>query len=223
MERRGSTALPAPSLAFGRLPRRSQDLARARARRPPWPRQYEDPGLPDSGRHQPQAAGCRSPCACSALDRPLEHIRDSSHRFGPPALTVAHDRADRGIDRIWRLLPQRPHDTPLPGGLGKELCGALGKPDAGIRGDQPDPLQPAFLEMLEESAPASLVLLRPLANAENLPVAALIHADRNQQRDVAYLAGPAALEHDAVKINIRVLALDRTIAPGLDRPVDLLV
>ena len=62
-----------------------------------------------------------------------------------------------------------------------------------------DTLQPAFLEMLED-----------------------VHADRNQQRDVAHLAGPTALEHDAVKINIGVLALDRTIAPGLDRPVDLL-
>src|SRR5215467_9593729 len=60
------------------------------------------------------------------------------------------------------------HDTPLPGGLWKELCGALGKPDTGIRGDQPDTLQPASLEMLEERAPASLVFLRPLANAENL-------------------------------------------------------
>src|SRR5215467_14041205 len=105
----------------------------------------------------------------------------------------------------------------------KELRGALGKPNAGIRGDQPDTLQSAFLEMLEERAPASLVLLRPLANAEDLPIAALVHANRNQQRDVAHLAGPAALEYDAVEINIRVLALDRTIAPRLDRPVDLLV
>src|SRR5262245_2296695 len=50
-----------------------------------------------------------------------------------------------------------------------------------------------------------------------------LQPDRNQQRDVAHLAGPTALEHDAVEINIRVLALDRTIAPGLDRPVDPLV
>src|SRR6516165_525280 len=115
------------------------------------------------------------------------------------------------------------HDAPLPGRIRKELCGALGQPNAGIRGDQPDTLQPAFLEMLEELAPATLVLLRPLANAKNLPITALVHADRNQQRDVAHLAGPAALEHDAVEINIGVLALDRTIAPRLDRPVDLLV
>src|SRR5262249_41196822 len=128
----------------------------------------------------------------AAMDR-LEHGRDLPH------LGRGHVAKDVAVPV---------HDTPLPGGLWKELCGALGKPDTGIGGDQPDTLQPAFLEMLEERAPASLVLLRPLANAENLPVAALIHADRNQQRDVAYLAGPAALEHDAVKINIRALALD---------------
>jgi len=63
----------------------------------------------------------------------------------------------------------------------------------------------------------------PLANAEDLPIAELIHADRNQQRDVTHLAGPAALEHDAVEINIGVLALDRPIALGFDRCVDLLV
>src|SRR5262249_58741659 len=90
-------------------------------------------------------------------------------------------------------------------------------------GGEPDTLHPAFLESLEELAPAPLVLLRPLANAENLPIAALVHADCNQERDVAYLAGPAALEHDAIEINRRVPALDRTIAPDLDCPVDLLV
>ena len=104
------------------------------------------------------------------------------------------------------------YDAPLPDSFGKELRGALGKPNAGIRGDEPDALQPAVLEMLEECAPASLVLLRPLANAEDVPIAALIHADRNQQRDVAHLASPAALEHDAVEVNIGVLARDRPIA-----------
>src|SRR5262249_49971947 len=85
------------------------------------------------------------------------------------------------------------------------------------------PFNPRSLRCLRKLAPATLVLLRPLANAENLPIAALVHADCNMQRDVAHLAGPAALEHDAVEINIRVVALDRTIAPRLDRPVDLLV
>src|SRR5262245_56003687 len=65
--------------------------------------------------------------------------------------------------------------------------------------------------MLEERAPARFILLLPLANAENLPITALVHADRNQQRDVAHLASPTALEHDAVEINIRMVALDRTV------------
>jgi hypothetical protein len=42
------------------------------------------------------------------------------------------------------------------------------------------PVNPRF-EMLEERAPTRLILLRPLANAENLPITALVHADRNQQ------------------------------------------
>src|SRR5215472_2469738 len=45
---------------------------------------------------------------------------------------------------------------------------------------------------------------RAKLSTENLPITAIVHADRNQQRDVAHLAGPAALEHDAVEINIRV-------------------
>jgi hypothetical protein len=42
--------------------------------------------------------------------------------------------------------------------------------------------------MLEERAPARLILLRPRTNAEK--IAALVHAYCNQERDVAHLAGP---------------------------------
>src|SRR6516225_287433 len=150
-------------------------------------------------------ARCRDVLA--GVDR-LEHGRDLPHL---------------GRGHVTEDVAEPVHDAPLPGRLWKELCGALGKPNAGIRDDEPDALQAAFLKMLEEFASATLVLLRPFANAENLPIAARVHADRNQQRGVAHLAGPAALEHDAIEINIRVLALDRTISPGLDRPVDLLV
>jgi hypothetical protein len=33
------------------------------------------------------------------------------------------------------------HDAALPGGLGEELGGTLGKPQAGVRDDQPDAAQ----------------------------------------------------------------------------------
>jgi predicted alpha/beta-hydrolase family hydrolase len=35
-----------------------------------------------------------------------------------------------------------------------------------------------------------------------LPITPAVHPDRHQQRHVADLAGPTALEHDAVEINV---------------------
>ena len=92
----------------------------------------------------------------------------------------------------------RAEAPPGPGGLGEELGGTLGKPQAGVRDDQPDAAQTALLEMTKERAPARLVLLGSLADAENLPITLAVHRDRHQKRHVAYLASPAALEHDAV-------------------------
>src|SRR5262249_11969615 len=48
------------------------------------------------------------------------------------------------------------HDAPLPSGIGKDLDGALGEPEACIRDDQSDAGEPAFFEVLEDRAPASL-------------------------------------------------------------------
>ena len=115
------------------------------------------------------------------------------------------------------------HDTPLPGGIGEELGGTFRKPHARVRDDQPDAVQAAFLEMFEEAAPTRFVLFGAFADAENLPIALAIDPDRHQQRYVAHLARPGALEHDAVEINVGMFALDRPVAPGLDRSVNLLV
>ena len=68
-----------------------------------------------------------------------------------------------------------------------------------------------------QAAPARLVLLGVFADAENLPISLAVHADRNKQRHVAHFADPAALEHDAVDIHVAMLALDRPIAPRLNR------
>jgi hypothetical protein len=114
---------------------------------------------------------------------------------------------------------ERRHDTPLPGGIGKELGGAFGQPHAGIGDDQPDALEAAFLEMLEEAAPARLVFLGAFADAENLPIPIAVDTDRNEERHVADLAGPAALKHDAVEIHVGMLALDRLVTPCLARAV----
>jgi hypothetical protein len=85
------------------------------------------------------------------------------------------------------------HNAALPGRIGEELGRALGKAHTGIGYDQPNAVEAAFLEMCEECAPASLVLLGAFTDAENLPITLIVHTDRDKQGDVADLAGPAAL------------------------------
>lgn len=113
--------------------------------------------------------------------------------------------------------------APLPACLGEELGCTLDQADAGVGHDQLDAAQATFLEVSQEGAPAGLVLLGAFNDPENLPKAVGIGRDRQQQRDVAHLAGPAALVHDAVEIEIGLIALDRLLPPGVDLAVDLLV
>ena len=115
------------------------------------------------------------------------------------------------------------HRAVLPAGLGIELSRALHQALAGIGDDKLDARQPAGLEVLQEAAPARLVLLSALHDAQDLPVTLRVDRDRHQQRDIAHLSGPAALQDDPVQINIGMSALDRPVPPGLDLPVDLLV
>jgi hypothetical protein len=56
----------------------------------------------------------------------------------------------------------------------------------------------ASLEVLEERTPACLAFLAALTDAQNLPKTLGIDADGHQQGDAANIAGPTALEHDAV-------------------------
>ena len=115
------------------------------------------------------------------------------------------------------------HDAALPPGVRQELVDALDQPPAGVRDDQLNTLETAVDQMAQERRPARLVLLGALADAEDLAVTLGIHADRHQQRDVAHLGGPGSLHHDAVEEDVRMLALDRPVPPGLDLGVDHLV
>jgi hypothetical protein len=69
------------------------------------------------------------------------------------------DLAHLGREHVAEDVTVSMHDTPLPGGIGKEPGGAFGQPHAGIGDDQPDALEAAFLEILEEASPARVVLL----------------------------------------------------------------
>jgi hypothetical protein len=50
----------------------------------------------------------------------------------------------------------------------------------------------------------------------------LADANGHQHRDVTHLIRPAALEHDAIKVDVRILALNRPVPPGLNLLVNLL-
>jgi site-specific DNA recombinase len=122
-----------------------------------------------------------------------------------------------------RLRSDRVHDAALPARVGEVLGGAFDQAQAGVRDEQLDAGEAALLEMAKERRPALPVLLRPLADAQNLPEAFGRDPDRHQQRHVADLAGPTALEHDPVEVHVGMRAADRPIPPDLDLPVDLLV
>ena len=111
----------------------------------------------------------------------------------------------------------------LPASFGQVLGGALRQATAGIRNDQLHALEAALDQVKQKRRPAGLVLLGALADAQNLPKTLRIDGTGHQERNIANLAGPSPLHHDAVKIQIRMLAFDAPHPPRLDFGVDLLV
>ena len=109
----------------------------------------------------------------------LARVDRLEHRRNLPHLGRGHVAEDVAVPV---------HDAALPGGLGEELGGTLGKPQAGVRDDQPDAAQTALLEMPKERAPARFILLGSLADAGESPITLAVHGDRHQKRHVAYLA-----------------------------------
>ena len=75
-----------------------------------------------------------------------------------------------------------------------------------------------ILQVAQEAAPALEIFLLALGHAQNLPITIRADADRDQHRDVLHFAGPAALENHAIQVQVRELARDRPVAPGLDVP-----
>ena len=115
------------------------------------------------------------------------------------------------------------HDAPLPLCVGEELCCRFHQAQARVRNDQLHAGQAAVLQMTQEASPALQILLLAFGDSENLSMTIGADADRHQHRDVSHFTGPAAFEHHAVQKQIRELAFDRAVAPGLDVGVDLLV
>jgi len=154
-----------------------------------------------------------------------------------PSLLACRLHILRGVDRLQHRgdlthlrtrhmrehIPIKVHRAALPTGVGEELRGTLRKSDTSVRDDQAHAFQPAFLQVLEEARPPGLILLGAFDDAEDLAISLGIDGNRHQQRDVANLARPGALHHDAVEVDVGMLTLDRPVPPLIDRRVDLLV
>jgi Resolvase, N terminal domain len=66
------------------------------------------------------------------------------------------------------------HDTQRCQAASGKYSAALRQPQAGIGDDQPNTFQGSFLEVLEECAPALVVLLGPFTDAQNLPITPVV-------------------------------------------------
>ena len=100
-----------------------------------------------------------------------------------------------------------------PGGVSDQTA-------AGIGDDELHAVEAAIDQVAQECRPALLVLLVAFADAQNLSKTFGIDGTGHQQRNIANLAGPSPLHHDAVEIQIRMLAFDAPIPPRLDFGVD---
>ena len=115
------------------------------------------------------------------------------------------------------------HHAALIAGLRQIIRNAFDKTSARIGNHQLHAPETAIDEMPQKRGPAGFVLLGALTDAEDLPEPLGIDRRGHQQRDVANLTSPAALHHDAVEVEIRMLAFDPAIPPRLDLGIDLLV
>lgn len=98
-------------------------------------------------------------------------------RFGGGPVLLGVDRlqhmadlAHLGRRHLTEDIAVEMHDTALPAGLRQILGYALDQAPASVRGDQLDTLEPAVEQMAQEPRPAGLVLLGPLADAQNLAI-----------------------------------------------------
>ena len=127
--------------------------------------------------------------------------------------------ADFGRWNVAEYIPVEMHHATLPASFGQVFGGALREATAGIRNDQLHALEAALDQVMQKRRPAGLVLFGALADAQNLPKTLRIDGTGHQERNIANLAGPSPLHHDAVEIQIRMLALSHSSGIRAYEPV----
>ena len=115
------------------------------------------------------------------------------------------------------------HRAALVFGLGEDLGDRADHAGGLVVDDYADAAQAARFQPRQEIAPAFRRLGEALGAADHLAVAVVVHADGDYDGDVLVGAAPAALQVDAVDIDVWVLAVQRPAPPFLDRLEGLVV
>jgi site-specific DNA recombinase len=156
---------------------------------------------------------------------PLRRLKPEALALTPPDGPTEGSGPDEVLPQEAgeRLRSDGVDDAALPAGLRVELAQRLHQPQALVTDDQPHPLQPAPLQVAQERPPALGVLLGAFHHPQHAAEAVPAHPDRHQHRHVLDLADPAALQPDAVQVDVGVLPLDGPLAPLVDLGVNSLV
>ena len=96
-------------------------------------------------------------------------------------------------------VPEEVYRAALPFRVGIDLRGRLQEAQVLVRGEQPNALQPAFLEAFQERTPALLAL------------ALAVLAYGHQHRHAGHFAAPAVLWVDTVDKHVGVFTRERTV------------
>ena len=68
------------------------------------------------------------------------------------------------------------------------------------------PLSPRPFGRLQEGAPTGFILLMALLNTQDAAKSVLIHANRHQHGDITTSPAQLRFEHNAIEVDIRILA-----------------
>jgi hypothetical protein len=98
----------------------------------------------------------------------------TAHRLARIAFMAKYDLPHLGRENVTEDVAVPVHDTQRCQAASGKYSAALRQPQAGIGDDQPNTFQGSFLEVLEECAPALVVLLGPFTDAQNLPITVVV-------------------------------------------------
>ena len=162
---------------------------------------------------------------CGGLQSAGFHLR--GHILRLPQRGVAGFHGEHGLERAGRpcrVFAADPGEhvahevdrAPLVSRVRQHRVHRGHQPGAPVAHHEPHAPETAFDQAPDELLPAGPVLLHALRDPDDLPMARVVHADRDQHAHVLDRPAPRALVPHAVHEQVRVRTLQRPVAPFVD-------